>query len=160
MIMIYLLLRIILSIQIIHHHVYAEIIITLRVFFKANKNVLKKANILSFGFNRLGNINKNDPGIHAEHDAINKLKPLQRKNRLETVNILVVRFSKNNKLQNSKPCANCIQTMKNLPQKKGYRIRNIYYSNDNGDIEKTNLNNLENDDQHYSRFYKHQIMKT
>ena len=126
-------------------------------FYKANKNVLKKANILSFGFNRLGDVNGTEPGVHAEHDAILKLKPLERKKKLQSINLLVIRFSKNNKLQNSKPCANCIQTMKILPEKKGYKIKNIYYSNDNGEIIKTNLNNLENEELHYSRFYRNKI---
>lgn len=133
----------------------AVIIITHRVFYKANKNDLKKANILSFGFNRMGDTNGNNAGVHAEHDAINKLKPLERNKKLEPINLLVIRFSKNNKLQNSKPCANCIQTMKILPEKKGYRIKNIYYSNDNGEIVKTSLNNLEKEELHYSRYYRH-----
>lgn len=124
------------------------------VFYKANKSVLKKANILSFGFNRMGDINGNDPGVHAEHDAINKLKPIERKKKLESINLLVIRFSKNNKIQNSKPCAKCIQTMKILPEKKGYKIKNIYYSNDNGEIVKSSLNNLEKEDLHYSRYYR------
>jgi len=140
--------------SLVFHLVYAEIIITRHVFYKANKNVLKKANILSFGFNRMGDIDGNEPGVHAEHDAINKLKPLERKKKLEPVNLLVVRFSKNNKLQNSKPCANCIQNMRILPEKKGYKIRNIYYSNDNGEIIKSSLNNLEKEELHYSRFYR------
>lgn len=131
-----------------------------RAFYKANKNVLKKANILSFGFNKMGDINGNEPGIHAEHDAINKLKPLNRKKRLESINLLVIRFSKNNKLQNSKPCANCIQTMKILPEKKGYKIRNIYYSNDNGEIVKSNFKILENEELHLSRFYRQRIINT
>jgi len=115
---------------------------------------LKKANILSFGFNRIGDVNANDPGIHAEHDAINKLKPLYRKKKLESINIIVIRFSKNNKLQNSKPCANCIKTMKILPEKKGYKIKNIYYSNENGQIIKTNLTNLEKEELHFTRYYR------
>lgn len=142
------------------HLVCAGIIITHRVFYKANKNVLKKANILSFGFNRMGDINGNEAGIHAEHDAINKLKPLEKKKKFEPINLLVIRFSKNNKLQNSKPCANCIQTMKILPQKKGYRIKNIYYSNDNGEIIKSNLKILEKEELHYSRFYRQKFSNT
>lgn len=126
----------------------------LRVFYKGKNGILKKANILSFGFNRMGSLNGKEAGIHAEHDAINKLKPLDRKKKLEPINLLVIRFSKNNKLQNSKPCAICIQTMKTLPQKKGYMIRNVYYSDDNGEIIKSNLKNLENEQLHYSRFYR------
>lgn len=125
-----------------------------RVFYKANKNVLKKANILSFGFNRMGDINGNEAGIHAEHDAINKLKPLEKKKTFEPINLLVIRFSKNNKLQNSKPCANCIENMKILPKKKGYIIKNIYYSNDYGEIVKSNLKKLDSEEKHFSRYYK------
>lgn len=133
---------------------FVEIIIILRAFYKGKNGVLKKANILSFGYNILGDVSGNQPGIHAEHDAINKLKPLKRKKHLQNVNMLVVRISKNNKLQNSKPCANCIETMKTLPEKKGYRIRNIYYSNENGEIVKSSLKNLEKEELHYSRFFR------
>lgn len=41
--------------------------------------------------------------------------------------------------------------MKTLPQKKGYRIRNIYYSDNNGAIVKTNIGRLETEELHYSR---------
>jgi hypothetical protein len=126
----------------------------LDVFYKEKNGVLKKANILSFGFNMLGDISGNQPGIHAEHDAINRLKPLKRKKHLQNVNLLIVRFSKNNRLQNSKPCANCIENMKVLPEKKGYRIRNIYYSNENGEIVKSSLKNLEKEELQYSRFFR------
>lgn len=126
----------------------------LLVYLKGKNANLKKNNILSFGFNMMGDYSRNDHGIHAEHDAINSLKPLHRKNHLQNVNILVIRISKYNKLQNSKPCANCIETMKILPEKKGYRIRNIYYSNENGDIIKSNLKNLESEELHYSKFFR------
>ena len=124
-----------------------------RVYYKEN-SVLKKANILSIGFNQMGDVDGNYAGIHAEHDAINKLKPLDRNRRPESINLLVIRVSKSNKLLNSKPCANCIKTMKFLPEKKGYRIKYIYYSNDNGDIVKYSLKNLANQDLHYSSFIK------
>jgi hypothetical protein len=44
--------------------------------------------------------------------------------------------------------------MKKLPVKLGYRIQNIYYSNDDGSIIKTNLYNLDNEEKHYSGFYR------
>jgi len=115
---------------------------------------MEKASILNFGFNRMGDIDGNEPGVHAEHDAINKLKPLKRKKHLQNINLLVIRLSKNNKLQNSKPCAICIEKMKILPEKKGYKIKNIYYSSDNGEIIKTNIKNLESENMHYSRYYR------
>jgi len=124
------------------------------VFLKGKNANLKKNNILSYGFNMMGDDSKNDPGIHAEHDAINKLKPIRKKKHLHNVNILVVRLSKYNKLQNSKPCINCILHMKNLPEKKGYKIRNIYYSNEKGEIVKSSLHQLERENYHYSKFYR------
>jgi len=102
----------------------------------------------------MGDVYGNEPGMHAEHDAINKLKPLGRKKRLQNINMLVIRLSKNNRLQNSKPCANCIRAMKILPERKGYKIQNIYYSDDNGDIIKSNLRILENEELHISRFFR------
>ncbi len=103
----------------------------------------------------MGDSNGITPGIHAEYDAITKLIPLRRRKRLETVNLLVIRLSGKNKLQSSKPCSNCIDIMKILPEKKGYKIQHIYYSDCDGNIVKTSLNNLDNEEKHFSKFYKH-----
>jgi cytidine deaminase len=127
-----------------------EIFITYHAFLKEN-NILKKSCILTYGMNVMGDDN-NKKGIHAELDAINKLKPLKNK-RMQNVNLLVIRISKSKILLNSKPCANCINVMKKLPQKKGYNIKNVYYSDDNGKIIKSSINKLENDELHYTRYY-------
>jgi cytidine deaminase len=95
------------------------------------------------------------PGIHAEHDAINKLQPLKYKKKLESINLLVIRVSKTNKIQSSKPCGNCIEKMKTLPTKKGYKIQDIYYSDSEGSIIKKSLESLDAEEKHYSRFYRH-----
>ena len=105
----------------------------------------------------MGDSERTQAGIHAEYDAIRKLLPLRRKKRLVSINILVIRVSGRNKLQSSKPCVNCIDTMKILPPKLGYRIQHIYYSMEDGSIMKTNLYNLEKEEKHYSRFYKQKI---
>ena len=123
------------------------------MFYKG-KGDLKKARILSYGVNKMGDSEGTQPGIHAEYDAIRKLLPLRRKKRLVSINILVIRVSGKNKLQSSKPCVKCINTMKILPPKLGYKIEDIYYSNDNGEIIKTNIKNLESEEPHYSRFYR------
>ena len=115
---------------------------------------MKKARILSYGVNTMGDSKGLQPGIHAEHDAIRKLIPLRRNKKLVNINILVIRLSGKNKLQSSKPCINCINMMKILPIKLGYKIQNIYYSNENGEIIKTSLTSLDNEDKHYSRFYR------
>ena len=137
----------------------ADIIITCRVFYKG-KGAMKKARILSFGVNQMGDINGNTPGIHAEEDALSKLMPLKYKKRLEPINLLVIRLSSKNKLQSSKPCSNCIKLLSIIPKKKGYKIDNIYYSDENGDIIKTNLQTLENSEQHYSKYYRNKQLET
>lgn len=122
------------------------------VFYKGN-GLLKKVKVLSYGVNMMGDSEGLTPGIHAEHDALIKLIP-NKKKKLKSVNLLVIRLSGRNKLQSSKPCYNCIQTMKKLSIKKGYRIQNVYYSDNNENIVKTTLHALENDEVHYSRYYK------
>jgi len=112
---------------------------------------LKKVRVLSFGVNQMGDKKRNNPGVHAECDGLSKLIPRRHNKRLETINILVIRLSGKNKLQSSKPCVNCIEMMKNVPPKMGYIIKNIYYSNTNGDIIKTNLKTLDSEEKHYSR---------
>ena len=123
------------------------------VFYKGN-GTLKKVRVLTYGVNNMGDSEGKRPGIHAEYDAIRKLVPLKRQKRLVNINILVIRLSGKNKLQSSKPCANCIETMKILPEKKGYHIKNIYYSNEKGDIVKSSLKNLETEKLHYSKFFR------
>ena len=78
--------------------VSADIIIIYRVFYKGNGD-LKKVRILSFGVNQMGDSAGKNPGIHAECDALTKLMPLKNKKRLESINLLVVRFSPKNKIQ-------------------------------------------------------------
>ena len=129
------------------------------MFYKGNGD-LKKARILTYGINKMGDSEGLQPGIHAEHDAIKKLLPLKRKRRLESINILVIRLSSKNKLQSSKPCIKCINMMKILPIKLGYKIQYVYYSNENGEIVKSSIKMLEAEDPHYSRFYRNKfIMK-
>jgi hypothetical protein len=138
--------------------VSAETIITCLVFYKGKGN-LKKVSVLSYGINSYADLDGKTPGVHAEEDAINKLMPLKIKKNLETVDLLVIRLSKTNKIQSSKPCANCIRIMKSVPQQKGYKIRYVYYSNSDGAITRTNLKTLECEEQHISRYYKWQQTK-
>lgn len=136
--------------------VCAETIITWRVFYKGNGD-LKKARILSFGVNQAGDSFGKNPGIHAEYDALTKLMPIRRKKKLESINLLVIRLSTKNKIQSSKPCFNCIETMKKFPPKIGYKIDNVYYSDLNGDIIKTNLKSLNEEEKHYSYYFRRKL---
>lgn len=113
-----------------------------------------KTRILSYGVNKMGDPDGIQMGIHAEYDAIRKLQPLKRQRRLININILVIRLSGKNKLQSSKPCFSCVETMKTLPQKLGYNVQRVYYSNSDGYIVKTSLAQLDADEKHFSRFTK------
>lgn len=79
--------------------------------------------------------------IHAERDAINKLPKIRKKKK---INMLVLRFTKSKQLTMSLPCKKCIDNMRTLFPKKGYIVQNIYYSNYDGSIQKTNLSKISN----------------
>ena len=102
----------------------------------------KNMNILSFGYNHYLPNKLNS--IHAEHDSINKLPYYRRQRSFCSINILVIRLTKTNKLGMSRPCQNCIKNMNILPRKKGYIIKDVYYSDSEGKVVKTTLNKLLN----------------
>lgn len=114
-----------------------------------------KYNILSIGMNKYADVDGTMPSIHAEHDAILRLPNLQKNKKLVKINLLVIRFLKTYTLANSKPCINCIQNMIDIPKKKGYKIEDIYYSENNETIIKTNINKLLNETApHVSSYYR------
>ena len=120
---------------------------------------MKKTKVLCYGVNKMPDSNDFMPSIHAEHDALLRLPPSKNKKQLESINLLVIRVSVKNKLQGSKPCNDCIQKMRYIPESKGYKLKSIYYSNNVGQIVETNLANLETDPQHYTRYYKNMSKK-
>ncbi len=70
--------------------------------------------------------------IHAEVNCIKNIKKLRKKYRL-----LVLKFNKQGELVDSKPCSHCRETM----IRKGFT--DVYYSTNEGIIEKSKLKNLE-----------------
>jgi hypothetical protein len=99
--------------------------------------------------------NRGSGSIHAEVNAIANLIPLPRQKHKKSINLLVIRTSKTGKLGESKPCIKCLYDISTLPQKKGYIIRNVSYSNSNETITETTISRLISDgDFHYTRFYK------
>jgi len=111
-------------------------------------------NILSYGINMYDN-KKKDGSSHAEINAINNLiNSSANKKHLIKIDLLVIRTSNTGKLGMSKPCVKCLIDLSTLPKKKGYVLKNIYYSNSNGLIIKTNLKTLiETKEYHISRYY-------
>lgn len=105
----------------------------------------------------------NHTRFHAEHDALRKLPPLfngnQRRGRgrRRNIDLIVVRFSGEKRLQSSKPCAHCISFMNSdFVCRRGYCIRNVYYSDSTGEIRNDTLVKLTNEEKkHISRKYRH-----
>ena len=98
---------------------------------------------------------RSDRTIHAEINAINNLVHCSaKKKHLIKIDLLVIRTSNTGKLGISKPCIKCIIDLSTIPKKKGYIIKNIYYSDTDGSIIKTNLKTLiDTKDFHVSRYY-------
>ena len=68
-------------------------------------------------------------------DAIDKLKFREKNKKLYEVNIMVIRVNNSGNLCSSQPCNKCIDYMKTVAIKKGYKIKKIYYSTSFGNIE-------------------------
>ena len=99
-------------------------------------------NCLSIGLNS-DRLLKPFISTHAEMNALNKLKSkFIKKN--QKIDILVLRLNKlHSNLSNSHPCIFCLLKMKKFP------IRNVYYSDDNGNIVKCSLTKLLYFEPHY-----------
>ena len=114
-------------------------------------------NVLSYGENHY-KPNEVYRSVHAEDHAVRRLPPLpSNRKRLHKLDILVVRVSKTGVMGNSKPCHSCLMVLsKHLPQR-GYILANVYFSNEQGNIQCTKLASLlYNEEHHYSRFQKEQ----
>jgi len=101
-------------------------------------------------------INRGVGTTHAEANAINNLpsRPNNRKH-LKKIDIIVIRTSQTGKIGMSKPCIKCIIDMTTLPPKRGYIIKNIFYSDVSGRIVGISLKKLIDEGEfHVSRFYK------
>lgn len=68
--------------------------------------------------------------VHAEIMSLNKIKVKK------GIDIIVIRLTKSNKLTYSRPCSQCIETLKN----NGFR--KVYYSNFEGNIESEYLSDM------------------
>jgi hypothetical protein len=123
-------------------------------------NVNRILNVASVGFCHRTSFSSG-ASVHAEIDALDNLKK-NFKNTKKNISLIVVRVSfrhdGSHNYANSKPCADCISKMQTIAYAKGYRIKNIFYSNENGDIVRTRLNCLLDDVSKYvSRYYRRLI---
>jgi len=107
-------------------------------------NKVNTSSLLSFGIN--------DEKNHSEVNAILKLR--YRREKLKNpikISALVIRVTSTGELGMSRPCAHCTISLFRLPRKFGYVVTDIYYSDQNGDIIKTSMNELLEGPQHISR---------
>jgi cytidine deaminase len=115
-----------------------------------------KTQILSLGINHQTNESST---IHAEQSAISRL-PRRRSKKLKRINLLVVRTSKSGKLNNSRPCLHCIKSMMSKTPIYGYKIHYVYFSTDDGSIQKMKLSELNLcKENHISSFYRRRLRK-
>ena len=105
---------------------------------------------LSLGANfTLNNIKS----IHAEQDAINKLKP--NFGRPIKANIMVIKFGMGEnscdryELKNSYPCVHCLYSIYVMALKRGYKICHIFYSDHRGEIQCEKIGDLIHKDNQY-----------
>ena len=128
----------------------------LRYVIKKN-NIL---NVLSYGINTYDD-SRSEGTTHAEINAIKNIVSRSNNGKhLIGIDILVIRTSNTGKIGMSKPCVKCIIDLSTLPQKKGYIIKNIYYSNNEGLIIRTTIKNLIlAKDFHVSRYYQNHNFK-
>ena len=77
------------------------------------------------------NIDGNFTSLHAEVDAVTKLK---RSIKSKCVKMLVFRVNKQVGICMAKPCSNCMRTIKRELRKKNYRCNIIYYTEQDGTI--------------------------
>ena len=125
----------------------------LQIIYQHALNPKNSQNILSIGINHYKP--HTDCSTHAERSAIDKLPRLRNFKHLTKIDILVIRVSPTGFLRMSKPCSKCISDMSIYPQKKGYAISSIYYSDTDGEIVRTNLKKLiDCDGKHISRYYR------
>ncbi len=110
-----------------------------RIFLtrRPSSRVVEKNNVLnsiSIGYNHTRCYHTHCT-THAEMDAIDKVKMREKNKKLYEVNIMVIRVNNSGNLCSSQPCEKCIEYMRTVAIKKGYRIKKIYYSTSAGDID-------------------------
>jgi hypothetical protein len=92
--------------------------------------------------------------IHAEHDAITKLRNFmsvkinknRKINKKLRVDLIVISRTKTGKLASSKPCIHCVQRLIKATIKLNVYIKNVHYSTPDGTIEITKFRDLVKDD--------------
>lgn len=81
--------------------------------------------------------------------AVKKFMKTSKKRKV--IDIIIIRINKSGVLRNSRPCVKCLELLHNNPC---FIIKNVYYSNESGEIEKVKFNKLLNSRKHYSKRFR------
>lgn len=117
--------------------------------WKSTKNASNNFNYMTFGINSDRLRYKNEQyQTHAEMDVMRKFLSKMYKKRIKykEVDMMVIKISKTGCITNSQPCYHCALEMAN---QKRIKIKNIFYSNDEGCIEKHKFNTWFKNTDHY-----------
>jgi hypothetical protein len=106
--------------------------------------------ILSYGENRPRG-RPPFPTVHAECDAMNKLPPRSTRGRRTRLDLLVIRVNRGGSIGNSRPCAHCVQALRDLPRR-GYVLDTVHYSDQNT-IKTEKFSEILEGPQHYGAFF-------
>lgn len=78
------------------------------------------------------NIAKNHlRSIHAEMNAVNKL-PKYNKKLKKNLLLISLRYGKDGKMRNAKPCRECVKYVNKQVQIRGYNLKTVIYSTNDG----------------------------
>jgi cytidine deaminase len=112
------------------------------IFKKSGNQILP----LSYGENWIYNTTRYNPGhldlsAHAEHAAVMNLRPNENRKK-RAANIFVIKLKLSGLIGPSEPCSHCLGILAKQAAKKGYSIKNVYFTNREKNIEMRHLNDL------------------
>ena len=95
--------------------------------------------------------NKGESSIHSEVDATSKLNShiVRKIKKSESINFLVIRFSKTGIIGSSRPCYHCLVKTEMMLKKKKINLKYVYYSKDDGTIVREKYTEMKNSNQTY-----------
>tara|TARA_B100001778_G_scaffold73802_2_gene59099 strand:+ start:14812 stop:15243 length:432 start_codon:yes stop_codon:yes gene_type:complete len=96
--------------------------------------LLRNGKPIAYGVNKKG---FRGASIHAEIDCLRKIRFQKRRGKNTTM--VVIRHLRDGSMANAKPCANCVEVLKNMG------VKNVAWTTNKQSFELSRIDNLEND---------------
>ena len=96
--------------------------------------LLRNGKPIAYGVNKKG---FRGASIHAEIDCLRKIRFQKRRGKNTTM--VVIRHLRDGSMANAKPCANCVEVLKNMG------VKNVAWTTNKQSFEMSRIDNLEND---------------